>query len=88
MIYLDYFSILDSSMSDSQIGARKGKNIRNHRWIVYGIICDVLSSKTKKPIDIQLFDYKQCFDSLWLQECMNNFYSAGVQEDKFALLTT
>ena len=86
LIYIDYYSILDISMSDSQIGARKGKNIRNHLWIVYGVISDVLSSKTKKPIDIQLFDYKQCFDSLWLQECMNDFYSAGVQDDKFALL--
>ena len=86
LIYSDYYSILDNSMSDSQIGARKGKNIRNHLWIVYGIISDVLSSKNKKPIDIQIFDYKQCFDSLWLQECMNDFYSAGVQDNKFALL--
>ena len=51
-----------------------------------GIICDVLSSKSKTPIDIQIFDYKQCFDSLWLQECMNDLYSAGLDDDKFALL--
>ena len=31
-------------------------------------------------------DYKQCFDSLWLQECMNDLYSAGLNDDKFALL--
>ena len=86
MIYFDYYSILDQSMSDSQIGARKGKNIRNHLWIVHGVISDVLSTKTKKPIDIQIFDYRQCFDSLWLKECLNDFYSAGVQDDKFALL--
>jgi hypothetical protein len=45
MIYLDYYTLLDESMSDSQVGARKGKNIRNHIWIVNGIISDVLSSK-------------------------------------------
>ena len=73
-------------MSDSQVGARKDKNIRNHIWIINGIICDVLSSKSKTPIDIQIFDYKQCFDSLWLQECMNDLYSAGLDDDKFALL--
>ena len=72
LIYLDYYSQLDSSMSDSQVGARKGKNVRNHIWIVNGIISDVLSSKTKKPIDIHIYDYKQCFDSLWLQKCLND----------------
>ena len=86
LIYVDYYSLLDDSMSDSQVGARKGKNIRNHIWIVNGIISDVLSSKSKKPVDILIYDYKQCFDSLWLQECMNDLYSAGLNDDKFALL--
>ena len=30
LIYLDYYPKLDKSMSDSQVGARKGKNIQNH----------------------------------------------------------
>ena len=86
LIYLDYYKQLDESMSDSQVGARKGKNVRNHIWILNGIISDVLRSKSKKPVDIQIYDYKQCFDSLWLQECMNDLYSAGLNDDKFALL--
>ena len=86
LIYFDYYAIIDKSMSDSQIGARKNKNIRNHIWIVNGIITDVLSSKSKKSIDIQIYDYKQCFDSLWIQECLNDFYNAGLNDDKFALL--
>ena len=65
MIYLDYYPVLDKSMSDSQVGARKGKNIRNHIWIINGIISDIKSSKSKKPVDIQIFDFKQCFDGLW-----------------------
>ena len=86
LIYLDKYDEIDSSMSDSQVGARKGKNIRNHIWIVNGIICDVLSSKKKTPVDIQIFDYKQCFDSLWLEECLNDMYTGGLQDDKLALL--
>ena len=86
LIYLEYYSQLDESMSDSQVGSRKGKYICNHIWIVNGIIADVLSSKSEKPIDLQIYDYKQCFDSLWLQECMNDLYSAGLDDDKFALL--
>ena len=86
LIYSDFYKIVDKSMTDSQVGARKGKNIRNHIWIVNGVICDILSSKTKIPVDIQIFDYKQCFDSLWLQECLNDLYKAGLNDNKFALL--
>ena len=86
LIYLDYYPVIEKSMSDSQVGARKDKNIRNHIWIVNGIIADVNRNKKKNPVDIQIFDYKQCFDALWLQECMNDFYEAGLKDDKFALL--
>ena len=64
LVYKDIYHIIDNSMSDSQIGSRKGRNIRNHIWIINSIICDILNDKKKKPIDIQVCDYKQCFDSL------------------------
>ena len=64
LIYADKYEEIDLSMSDSQIGGRKRKNIRNQIWIVNGIITDVLSTKKKIPVDLQIFDYKQCFDSL------------------------
>ena len=86
LIYMDKYSIIDSCMSDSQVGGRKGKNVRNHIWILNGVITDVLSTKKKTPIDIQIFDYKQCFDSLWLNECLNDVYESGVTDDKLALL--
>ena len=86
LIYLDEYEVIDSSMSDSQIGARKGKNIRNHIWMVNGVICDVLSKGEKKPINIQIFNYRQCFDSLWLEECLNDFYVGVLKNDKLALL--
>jgi hypothetical protein len=43
MIYDDEYEVIDNSMSDSNIGARKGENIRNHIFIVNTIILDVLS---------------------------------------------
>ena len=86
LIYKDVYKIIDNSMSDSQVGSRKGRNIRNHIWVVNSIICDVLDSKKKKPIDIQIYDYKQCFDSLWLEECMNDMFSGGLKDEKFNLL--
>ena len=86
LIYNDEYKVIDNSMSDSQIGARKGKNIRNHIWLVNGVICDVLSRKVKKPIDIHIYDYKQCFDSLWLEESLNDFFDGGLRNDKLSLL--
>ena len=86
LIYTDIYEIIDESMSDSQIGSRKGKNIRNHVWVLNSIICDTLSSKAKKSIDLQIYDYKQCFDSLWLEECLNDMYSGGLKDDKLNLL--
>ena len=86
LIYNDEYECIDNSMSDSQVGARKKKNIRNHIWIVNGVICDVLSRKAKKPIDVHIYDYRQCFDSLWLEECLNDLYDSGLKNDKLALL--
>ena len=86
LIYNDKYDKIDESMSDSQVGARKRKNIRNHIWIINGIIIDVLNKKNKEPVDLQIFDYKQCFDSLWLEECLNDIYDGGLVDDKFQLL--
>ena len=86
LIYKDIYEIIDASMSDSQIGSRKGKNIRNHIWVLNSVISDTLSSKKKKPIDLGVYDYRQCFDGLWLEECLNDMYSGGLKDDKFNLL--
>ena len=59
LIYGDKYDDIDNSMSDSQVGGRKGKNVRNHIFVLNGIICDVLSTKKKIPIYILIFDYKQ-----------------------------
>ena len=73
-------------MSDSNIGARKNKNVRNHVWIVNGVLNEVLSGKQSHNIDIQILDYQQCFDSLWLQACLNDAYESGIQDDSLTLL--
>jgi hypothetical protein len=70
MIYKDKYSTIEESMSDSNIGARKNKNIRNHIFVVNSIIHDVLSKKSNKPIDLMVLDYKQMFDS----ECLFEFF--------------
>ena len=84
LVYQDKYPIVDRYMSDSQIGARRKKNIRNHIFIINGVINEAVNRG--RPIDILMHDYRQCFDTLWLEECINDLYDAGIQDDKLALI--
>ena len=33
-----------------------------------------------------MYDYKQCFDGLWLEECLNDMYSGGLTGNKSNIL--
>ena len=85
LVYRDKYPTVDENMSDSQIGARKHKNIRNHIFVLNGIINEALNTKGK-AIDILIYDYRQCFDTLWLDECINDLFDAGIKDDKLALI--
>ena len=88
MVYNDYYPSLEENMSPSNIGAMKNKNIRNHLFILYGIINSVVNGG-EKCIDIQIYDVKQCFDALWLEDCMLDLHSAtpdALHNDKLALI--
>ena len=86
MIYKDKYPIINKSMSDSNIGARKNMNIRNHIFVLNAIIHEALRKRSNKKIDLMILDYKQMFDSECLFECMNDLYEAGVKDDIFALI--
>ena len=88
LIYQDKHSEIEKNMSDSNIGGRKGKNVKDHLFIIYGIINSVLVEE-KTCIDIQIYDLVQAFDRLWLEDCMNDLYDSlpsEHQDDKLALI--
>ena len=88
MLYNDLYPELELNMSNSNIGAMKKKNIRNHLFIVYGIINSVVRGESP-CVDIQIFDLKKCFDALWLDDVMNDLFDSvpqSGQNDKLALL--
>ena len=76
LIYQDKYDVIEESMSDLNIGARKKKNIRNHIFIVNSVFHDILSNKSNDPVDIMILDYKQMLDLQCLFECMNNLFEA------------
>ena len=80
MIYNDFYDEIDSSMSDSNVGGRKNRNIRDNLFKVYAL-------EEKKEVDLTLYDLAKCFDSMWFQETMNDLWDAGVQDDRFAVVS-
>ena len=68
-------SDIESHMSDSNIGARKDRNVKNHLFIIYEIINSVI--KGKEPcIDLQIYDLEKAYDALWLEKCMNDVFDS------------
>ena len=45
LIYNDKYDIINSNMSDSNIGGRRGRNIRDHLFVINGIINDINKNK-------------------------------------------
>ena len=84
LIYNQEYQNIDSNMSDSNIGGRKFMNIRNHLFVVNGIINE--SIQTKSPVDLIILDYRTCFDSLWLDEAINDLFEANLQSRNLALI--
>ena len=85
LIHGDISAIVDKNMSDSQIGSRPDRNIRNHLFVLNSIINSVVQ-KESPPVDVQVFDVKQCFDGLWLEECLNDLYENGLTSSNLNLL--
>ena len=80
LIYNDHYPPIDKSMSDSNIGARKEQNIKNHLFVLYGVMNYVLK-EDKSSIDICIYDIEKCFDALWLEDVMIDYYDS-LPEDK------
>ena len=85
LMYENNYNIIDSNLSDSNVGARKHKNIRNHSFIINGIINDTVVSK-KKSVDLAILDYRQCFDALAVDLTLNDLYEVGINNDHFNLM--
>ena len=86
--YFDNYEQIDENMSDSNVGARRNRNIKDHLIVIYGVINSVIKGN-EEYIDIQIYDLEQAFDSLWLEDCLNDIYDTLHMEnrnDKLALI--
>ena len=81
LTYKEKYPLLDKNMSDSNIGARRKKNISNHLFIVYGVINSVIMGESK-CVDIHIYDLVKAFDVLWLQDSMNDLWDTLPEESR------
>ena len=72
-------------MTESQVGGRPKRGIRNHLFVLYSVINSVIQ-KEGEPVDLSIYDTSKMFDALWIEECCNNLVDAGIKDDKMALI--
>ena len=73
LIYGDFFLEIDKNMTDSNIGARRKRNIKDHLFVIHGIINSVIRGD-EDCVDIQIYDLEKAFDALWLTDCLNDIF--------------
>ena len=85
LIYNDEYGVIDEALSDSNVGARNGRNVRDNIFVMNAITNSVVKGN-QEPIDIQVYDVQKCFDALWVEDCINDIYETGFDNDKLPLL--
>ena len=73
-------------MSCSNIGGRKNRNTRDHLFVMNGIMNEIINSKETEDIDLEIYDVAKCFDKLEYFNTANDFFKAGVKDDKFIVV--
>ena len=63
LIYNDEYEKIDLQLSDSNVGARKNRNIRDNIFVLNAITNSVVNGK-EDPVDIQVFDVEKCVNAL------------------------
>ena len=86
LIYNRKYDIIDSHMSDSNIGACRGKSSRNHTWVINGIKYETYNSRKSVELLMQSYNYMKMYDSMSLNITMSDLYDNGVKDDLLKLL--
>ena len=85
LIFNDEYQTIENNLTDSNVGGRRGINIRDHIFVLNAIINSVKKGNAE-ACDITVNDVEKCFDALWVQECMNTLFECGLNNDKLVLL--
>ena len=64
LIYNDEYLNIDKHLTDSNVRARRGRNIRDNIFVLSAIQNQIVKKKLK-AIDVGVYDIGKCFDKLW-----------------------
>ena len=81
LLFKEFEADIDKNMSESNIGARKNRNMKDHLLIVYGIVNSVVKGK-EDDTDIMVLDLEKAFDSLWMTDCLNDMFDTIEEENR------
>ena len=81
LIYIDEYGGVDENLTDCNVGCRKKRNIRDNLFVM-----NASKRGADEACDITVYDICKCFHILWLSECINDIYEAGLNNDKLCLL--
>ena len=85
LIYNDEYPNIDAHLTDSNVGARRQRNIRDNIFVINAITNNI-ARRNLKDIDITGYDAEKCFDKFFAKECFNDIYENGFTNDKLPLL--
>ena len=88
LLHCEFYEDIHQQMSDSNIGGRKHKMAKDHLFMLYGMINDVVHGNAPES-DVIAVDIEKAFDKLNLRETMNDIVDNLPDKkgnDKLALL--
>ena len=65
--------------------SQKRQNICDNLFVMNAITNEA-KQQIENACDVGVYDIKKCHDNLWLHECINDLWDAGIQDDKLVLL--
>ena len=75
---------LQGTMSHFQNGGMRGKGVVDNLFILRGIIDHAMY--LGKQLWITFYDIEKCFDSLYLEDCVNSLLKNGSKNDLLSLI--
>ena len=85
LIYEDEYEEIDDNLTYCNVGARKRRNVRDNLFVINAMM-NASKQDPKQALDVNVYDVKKCYDSLWLEETINDLYETGLRNDKLMLL--
>ena len=76
--------LLEENMTKFQTGGVKNKGVVDNLFVLRDLIDH--SKYLKKELWITFYDIEKCFDSLWLEDCINSLWHCGVDDDILYLI--